>query len=92
MSRNAPVVLLQHNTESTTEEIIEADAVYAVFYKQEPFNIKNTNKYPKNSAPKYKKVSFANLGHATNLRDRLNKQFNTTEFTVVELIAGAIKR
>lgn len=92
MSRLAPRVLLKHDTELATEEIIETDAIYAVFYKGEPFNIKNVNKFPKNSAPKYKKVSFANIGHAMNLRDRLNTLFESTDFTVVELIAGPIKR
>jgi hypothetical protein len=89
MSRHAPIVILKHENHETVEEIIEADSVYAVFYRNEPFNIKNTNKFPKNSAPKYKKNSFANVGHAKNLRDKLNDLFNTTDFAVVELVAGA---
>ena len=38
--------------------------------------------------PKYKKVSFSNPGHAINLAKKLNKQFNTDQFTVVVLDKG----
>ena len=38
--------------------------------------------------PKYKKVSFSNPGHAINLAKKLNKQFQTTDFSVVKLTAG----
>jgi hypothetical protein len=38
--------------------------------------------------PKYKKVSFSNPGHAINLSKKLNKKFNTEDFTVVLLSKG----
>jgi len=38
--------------------------------------------------PKYKKVSFSNPGHAFNLAERLNKKFNTDQFSVVRLDQG----
>jgi hypothetical protein len=38
--------------------------------------------------PKYKKVSFSNPGHAINLSNKLNKKFNTNEFSVVLLGKG----
>jgi hypothetical protein len=37
---------------------------------------------------KYKKTSFSNSGHAFNLAERLNKKFNTKDFTVVKLVSG----
>ena len=39
-------------------------------------------------APKYKKVSFSNFGHAIRLAAKLNKVFNTTEFAVYKLSSG----
>ena len=38
----------------------------------------------------YKKTSFSNPGHAFNLAERLNKQFNTDEFCVVRLEGGPV--
>ena len=40
--------------------------------------------------PKYKKTSFSNPGHAFNLAERLNKQFNTDEFCVVRMEGGPV--
>jgi hypothetical protein len=68
--------------------ILEADAIYAVFYQNKPINIRTLNKLVNYPGPKYKKVSFSNSGHAFNLRDRLNKKFNTDEFSVVKLTHG----
>ena len=38
--------------------------------------------------PKYKKVSFSNAGHAHNLAEKLNKQFNCQDFSVFKLVTG----
>ena len=38
--------------------------------------------------PKYKKVSFSNPGHARNLAKKLNKLFDTNDFTVYKLTDG----
>ena len=39
---------------------------------------------------KYKKVSFSNPGHAFNLAQRLNKIFQSDDFTVVRLTQGDV--
>ena len=57
---------------------------------EEVFNLKSSNSITNYPGPKYKKVSFSNSGHAFNLADRLNKQFNCNKFTVVRLIQGEI--
>jgi len=95
MSRPKPKTLLQHtnNKSFKMEEILEASAIYAVFHKQKPINLKTSSIVSNYPGPKYKKVSFSNSGHAFNLADRLNKKFNTTAFTVVRLLEGeTIKR
>lgn len=73
-----------------SEQILAADAIYAVFYNNKPINLRSLNSLVNFPGPKYKKVSFSNSGHAFNLSTRLNKLFKTNEFTVVKLLHGEI--
>lgn len=90
MSRPKPKVILEHvNKENfKIEQILESDAIWAVFYQDKPFNLKSGNMVTSYPGPKYKKVSFSNPGHAKNLAKKLNKLFKTTEFSVVKLTNG----
>lgn len=91
MARPKPTILLTHvdSTSFKSEEILEADAIYAVFYKEKPFNLRtHLNSLQDYPGPKYKKVSFSNPGHAFNLMEKLNKLFKCSDFTVVELREG----
>lgn len=91
MSRPKPRVLIETTDKQTykTEQVLAADGIYAVFYKGEPINLKNSNLLVQYPGPKYKKVSFSNPGHAVNLAKKLNVQFRTDQFTVVLLTQGA---
>jgi hypothetical protein len=90
MSRPKPTILLSHTNSSTykSEQVLEAEAIYAVFYKGKPINMRSLNSLIDYPGPKYKKTSFSNSGHAFNLAERLNKMFKTTEFEVFKLTAG----
>lgn len=91
MARPKPTILLTHvdSTSFKSEEILEADAIYAVFYKDRPFNLRtHLNSLQDYPGPKYKKVSFSNPGHAFNLMEKLNRLFKCHDFTVVELREG----
>ena len=92
MSRPKPKVLLENTNKKNykTEQILEADAIWAVFYKSRPFNLKSFNSLTSYPGPKYKKVSFSNPGHAHNLAKKLNRLFECTDFQVAELTAGRI--
>lgn len=92
MSRPKPKVLLENIDKNTykSEQILEADAIWAVFYKSEPFNLKSSNSLTSYPGPKYKKVSFSNPGHAHNLAKKLNLTFGTEDFQVVKLTSGTI--
>ena len=92
MSRPKPKVLLEHINKKTykSEQVLEADAIWAVFYKGLPFNLKSSNSITSYPGPKYKKVSFSNPGHAINLAKKLNQMFNCEDFQVVELTQGRI--
>jgi hypothetical protein len=90
MSRPKPKIILEYVDKKThkTDQILESEAIWAVFYQDQPFNLKTTNQLGAYQGSKYKKVSFSNPGHAFNLSKKLNKLFNTTEFSVVKLSSG----
>ena len=90
MSRPKPTILLENVNKSDykSEQVLAAEAIWAVFYKNNPFNLKSSNLLNNYPGPKYKKVSFSNPGHAYNLAKKLNTMFNTEEFTVVKLTQG----
>jgi hypothetical protein len=90
MSRPKPKVLLENIDKKTyrMEQILDAEAIWAVFYNNKPFNLKSSNALTNYPGPKYKKVSFSNPGHAFNLCSKLNEMFNTDKFSVVKLLSG----
>ena len=92
MSRPKPQILLEITNKRNfkTDQVLEADAIWAVFYKDKPINLKTTSILAGQLGPKYKKVSFSNPGHAHNLAKKLNQMFNTDEFQVVKLTSGEI--
>jgi hypothetical protein len=93
MARPKPTILLTHVDPGTykSEEVLEADAIFAVFYKGRPFNLRTfLNSLQDYPGPKYKKVSFSNPGHAFNLMEKMNKLFKCSDFTVVELKEGSL--
>ena len=89
MARPKPTIILDQVDQSyNSEQILKADAIFAVYYEDKPINLRTMNTLVNYPGPKYKKVSFSNGGHAFNLADRLNKKFNTVLFTVVKLTDG----
>lgn len=90
MSRPKPKVLLQYSNKKNykSEEILEATAIWAVFYQGKPINLKSSSLISNYPGPKYKKVSFSNPGHAHNLAQKLNEMFKTKEFEVFALTTG----
>jgi hypothetical protein len=90
MSRPKPKIVLDYTDPKTykAEQVLEAEAIYAVFYEGKPINLRSINSLVNYPGPKYKKVSFSNPGHAFNLAEKLNKLFKTDQFKVFELTAG----
>ena len=90
MSRPKPKILLEYTNKKTykAEQVLEAEAIWAVFYKDKPVNLKISSLVAQQIGPKYKKVSFSNSGHAFNLAEKLNKLFNCKEFSVYKLTTG----
>ena len=92
MSRPKPTVLLEYVNKKTyrSEQVLEAEAIWAVFHKDKPFNLKSSNMLTNYPGPKYKKTSFSNPGHAHNLASKLNERFNCKEFAVYKLSTGEV--
>ncbi len=70
------------------EQILDSEAIWAVFYQGKPFNLKSGSLLASYPGPKYKKVSFSNPGHAINLAKKLNRLFKCKDFEVVKLTSG----
>ena len=92
MSRPKPNILLEYVNNKTykCEQVLEANAIWAVFYQGKPFNLKSSNALTSYPGPKYKKVSFSNPGHAHNLAKKLNDTFKSEEFAVYKLSTGEL--
>ena len=77
MSRPKPQVMIEHTNKQTykTEQVLAAEGIWAVFFDNQPINLKTANLLTQYPGPKYKKVSFSNSGHAINLARKLNTQF-----------------
>jgi len=92
MSRPKPNVILENINSKTykSEQILEAEAIWAVFYQGAPFNLKSANALTNYPGPKYKKVSFSNPGHAHNLAKKLNEMFKSCDFAVYKLTEGEL--
>ena len=90
MARPKPLILLENINPKTykAEQILEADAIYAVFYQGKPINLRTLSHLVSYPGPKYRKISFSNSGHAFNLMEKLNKMFKTNDFSVYQLTGG----
>ena len=90
MSRPKPEVLVEVTNKTTykTEQVLASEGIWAVFFDNQPINLKTANLLTQFPGPKYKKSSFSNPGHAINLARKLNTQFRTDKFTVVLLRSG----
>jgi hypothetical protein len=90
VSRPKPTVILEQIDNKTykCDQVLDAEAIWAVFYKDKPFNLKSFNALTSYPGPKYKKTSFSNPGHAHNLAKKLNDEFRSDEFRVFKLTHG----
>ena len=90
MSRPKPTVLLDHVNKTTykSDQVLASEGIWAVFYDNQPINLKTFHTLVHYPGPKYKKVSFSNSGHAINLCKKLNSMFKTDKFSVVLLKQG----
>jgi hypothetical protein len=90
MSRPKPSILLSWTNPKTykSEQVLAADAVYAVYYDGKPINLRSLNSLLNYPGPKYPKTVFVHKGSAFNLAEKLNKMFKTDKFKVMQMVAS----
>jgi len=87
MARPGATTLLSRQLDDfNSVEVLDAQGLYAVLYKELPFNLKTLHWTEKGELKKYLKVVYPNAKPAENLAKKLNKDFFTTEFTVKKII------
>jgi hypothetical protein len=87
MARPKPEILMSLTDREThvAQEVLAADAVWAVFCDHRPINCRTRNTLLDYPGPKYSRSVFANAGHAFVLNLWLNERFTTDRFDVYEL-------
>lgn len=87
MARPRATILLSRQLDDFNSiEILDAQGLYAVLYKDLPFNLKTTYWTERGELKKYLKVVYPNQAPAENLAAKLNKDFFTTDFTAVKIL------
>jgi len=82
MARPKPTILIEIVDNNKLNQVLASEGIWAVYYQSRPINLKiisNTN------IPKYKNTVYVNKGHAINQAKKLNRQFKTSDFSVVLL-------
>jgi hypothetical protein len=87
MARPSATILLSTNLDDFNNlEVLSADSLYTVVYKDKPINIKNKYWSARGEFNKYTKTTYPNKKSADNLAAKLNKLFFTDEFTVKKIL------
>lgn len=82
----ATILMKKQLSDYLSVEVLAASALYAVVYKSQPFNLKQRYWNARGELIKYPKTTFPNQAPADNLADKLNREFFTTDFTVVKIL------
>jgi hypothetical protein len=87
MARPPATTLLSTELDDFTGcDILSAPGLWAVLYKQQPFNLKTRYWSERGELNKYLRVVYPNAKPAKNLAEKLNKDFFTNEFSVRKII------
>ncbi len=83
MARPKSAIILSKIDSKTykAEQVLRAQAVYAVFYAGQPINRREVHTL-RDSGGKYKKAAFSTPAPALNLAAKLNRLFKTDQFAV----------
>ena len=87
MSRPPATILLSRQLDDFNSiEVLDARGLYAVLYKDLPFNLKTESWTERGELKKYVRTTYPNKKPAENLAKKLNRDFFTTEFSVVKIL------
>ena len=90
LGRPKPVVVLSRTDKQwMAQQVLAADAIYAVFYRGKPINLRSVNDLEPDptKAKRYCGTTFCNPGYAFALQRRLAATFGEG-FSVVRLTVG----
>ena len=62
--------------------IKQADGLWCLTYKGEPFQLIKLNRYRDDIGPKYQRTTWVNPQHAHRMAERLNRYFGCADFAV----------
>jgi hypothetical protein len=82
----AKTLLTLDYTEETGLDILAAESLYAVLYLDQPINVKQRYFCIRGPLNKYSKTVYPSLKPAQNLCNKLNTEFNTTDFSVKKVL------
>ena len=84
MARSSSEVLIELNDEKlTVHAILKSPALFVIHYKGQLMRYRTEDVM---FGFKYKNLAFSYIGYANLQADKLNKRFNTNDFTVVQLV------
>jgi len=87
MSRPPATTILSTNLDDYTGiEVLNAESLYTVLYKQQPINVKNKYWNAQGQFNKYQRTTYPTAKPAVNLAKKLNELFFTDEFTVKKIL------
>ena len=86
MARPQQKILLTHNDEDYFVDIISSEGLWVIVYKSQPINLRRKFWILNGTTHKYMKTAYPNHAHAYRTAAKLNKIFNTDEFTVVKVL------
>jgi hypothetical protein len=67
-------------------DILSAEGLYAIVYRDKPFSIRHRYWGIKGEFPKYIRTVFPHKSSAENLAKKLNEYFITNEFVVAKIL------
>jgi len=87
MARPGAEILLSRQLDDFNSiEVLDAQGLYAVLYKDKPINLKTESWTEKGELKKYVRTTYPNQAPAENLAAKLNKDFFTEDFSVVKIL------
>ena len=87
MARPSATILLSTQLDDFNSiEVLNAQGLYAVLYKDLPINLKTESWTERGQLKKYVRTTYPNKKPAENLAAKLNKDFFTEDFSVVKIL------
>ena len=87
MARPKPEIITQHPTEDGGSiEILRSQGVWVLAYQGIPCAVKERYWLGDGEHIKYPRTGFNNQAHCQRLAEKLNDQFNTTNFSCLEVV------